>query len=100
VDLQVDDININSTTRSARRGDRELELAPREFELLELLARKPDKIVSRNEIWEQIYKFDATGQSNAIEVLIARLRQKIERPDLPRLIHTRRGFGYMLKLNK
>ena len=70
----------------------------REFALLELLALRRGGLVSRREIWEQIYDLNYEAVSNVVDVYIAHLRKKIERPGLPRLIHTRRGEGYVLAL--
>jgi len=64
--------------------------------LLEFLAIRAGEIVSRTDIWEHLYEFDSSVESNVVNVYIGYLRRKIERPGLPRLIHTRRGQGYML----
>lgn len=64
---------------------------------MEFLAHRAGEIVSRSEIWEHVYDFRSTVESNVVDVYIGYLRRKIERPGLPRLIHTRRGQGYVLE---
>ena len=94
--IRIADLDIDTTTRSVRRDGQDIELSPREFALIELLAAKAGRIVSRTEIWEHLYEFDSSAESNVVDVFIRHLRRKIERPHLPRLIHTRRGHGYLL----
>ena len=74
-----------------------VDLTAREFAILEVMALRVGEVVSRTEISEHVYGFDAEPTSNAIDVFIAQLRRKIESPDRPRLIHTRRGMGYVLQ---
>ena len=64
--------------------------------MLELLALRAGEVVTRTEMWDHLYDFDADTQSNVVDVYIGYLRKKLERPGLPKLIHTRRGQGYML----
>lgn len=97
--IQIADLEIDTTTRSIRRDGQNIELSAREFALIELLAAKSGQVVSRSEIWEHIYEFDSSAESNVVDVFIRHLRKKIERPHLPRLIHTRRGHGYLLGVN-
>ncbi len=97
--LRIADLEIDTTTRSARRDGHDIKLSAREFALIELLAAKAGQVVSRTEIWEHIYEFDSSAESNVVDVFIRHLRKKIERPHLPRLIHTRRGHGYLLGEN-
>jgi DNA-binding response OmpR family regulator len=92
----VADLELDTTTRSVRRGGQVVELSAREFALLEFLASRAGQVVSRTEIWEHVYEFDSTADSNVVDAFIRLLRRKIERPDLPKLIHTRRGHGYCL----
>ena len=79
----------------ARAGER-IELTPREYALLEFLALRAGEVVPRTDIWEHLYDFDSSAQSNVVDVYIGYLRKKIERPGSPPLIHTRRGQGYTL----
>ena len=90
--LTVGDLQINSATRSASRGGKHIPLTPREYALLEYLARKSGLLVTRAEIWENLYAMDSSTTSNVVDVYIGYLRKKLESPGQPQLIHTRRGF--------
>ncbi|NQT87412.1 response regulator transcription factor [bacterium] len=94
--IRVGDLELNTVTRSARRGGAALALTAREYALLEFLAMRAGEVVARTDIWEHIYEFDSSAQSNVVDVYIGYLRRKTERGGLPRLIHTRRGQGYVL----
>lgn len=96
--LVIGDLEIDLRKRMARRAGEVISLTTREFALLELLALRRGGVVSRREIWEQIYDVNYEVVSNVVDVYIVHLRKKIERPGLPRLIHTRRGGGYVLAL--
>jgi len=92
----VADLEIDTTTRTVRRAGRPVELTAREYAILELLAMRAGQVVTRTEIWEHIYDFEAEPASNVIDVTISHLRKRLERGKRPRLIHTRRGMGYVL----
>jgi DNA-binding response OmpR family regulator len=94
--IRVADLEIDTAARRARRGGESVELSAREYALLEYLAHRAGEVVTRTDIWEHVYEFDSTASSNVVDVFIGHLRKKIERPGLPRLIHTRRGHGYVL----
>jgi DNA-binding response OmpR family regulator len=94
--IRVADLEIDTSAKTARRAGLTIELTPREYSILELLALRAGKIVTRTEIWEHIYEFEQEKTSNVVDVYIAFLRKKLEREGLPRLIHTRRGVGYVL----
>ena len=96
VRLQVGDLEVNTASREARRADRVIKLTAREYALLEYLMRNPDRVVSRAQILEHVWddNFDPVG--NVVDVLIGRLRRKVDSPGLPPLIHTARGAGYLL----
>jgi len=94
--VQVGDLTVDTSRRTARRGGRTIELTPREYALLELLALRAGQVVSRTEIWEHLYDFAAEPGSNVIDVYIGHLRKRLEAGGRPRLIHTRRGLGYVL----
>ncbi len=94
--MQVADMTIDTTTRSVHRDGAIIELSAREYALLEFLAVRTGEIVSRTDIWEHVYDFNSSAESNVVDAFIRLLRKKIERPHLPPLIHTRRGHGYML----
>jgi two-component system copper resistance phosphate regulon response regulator CusR len=94
--VTVDDLQINSATRSASRGGKHIPLTPREYALLEFLARKAGQLVTRAEIWENLYAMDSNTTSNVVDVYIGYLRKKLDVPGKPPLIHTRRGSGFIL----
>jgi DNA-binding response OmpR family regulator len=94
--LKIADLEVNTTHRIVRRGGKNLDLSSREYALLEYLAHNTGKIVSRSDIWQHVYDFNASPESNVVDVYIGLLRKKIELPESPRLIHTRRGQGYLL----
>ena len=95
--LKVGDLEIDTRRRSISRGGKEIDLTAREYSLLELLALRTGEVVSRAEIWEQLYDFNQDPESNVVDVFIAYLRRKIETDNKPKLIHTRRGMGYILE---
>jgi len=78
------------------RGDNQIELTAKEFALLEYLITQPERIVTKDQIMEHVWNYDADILPNTVEVYIGYLRNKIDRPfpDKPALINTRRGFGY------
>jgi DNA-binding response OmpR family regulator len=94
--IRVADMEINTATRSVHRAGQTVPLSAREYSLLEFLAMRVGQVVTRTDIWEHVYDFNASAESNVVDVFIGHLRRKVERPGLPRLIHTRRGFGYLL----
>ncbi len=94
--VKVADLEINTTSREVRRAKIRIELTAREYALLEFLALRAGAVVTRSEIWNHVYDFLSDTQSNVVDVYIGYLRKKLERPDWPKLIHTRRGQGYLL----
>jgi two-component system copper resistance phosphate regulon response regulator CusR len=98
--IKVGDLELDTRRRSAYRGGVELDLTSKEYNLLELLMLRTGQVVTRADVWEQLYDFDQEMESNVIDVFVAYLRKKVERPDLPKLIHTRRGQGYILEERK
>ncbi|HEY7087756.1 MAG TPA: response regulator transcription factor [Tepidisphaeraceae bacterium] len=94
--IRVEDMEIDTERRLVRRGGQSIELSAREYAVLELLASRAGKVVTRSDIWEHVYEFDSEADSNVVDVYIGHLRRKIEADGLPRLIHTRRGHGYVL----
>ncbi len=95
--LVVGDLVLNADSREVRRGDRELELTKREFELLEYLAENSKLVVSRERLLEEVWGYDPTDETNTIDVFISNLRRKLESGGEPRILHTKRGAGYVLK---
>lgn len=94
--LKIGDLKIDLTRRTVARGGQPIDLSGREYALLEYLALNANRVVSRTDIVQHVYDFNASLESNVIDVFIGLLRKKIERPGKPRLLHTRRGQGYML----
>ncbi|MGN6370669.1 MAG: response regulator transcription factor [Phycisphaerae bacterium] len=95
--IRVGDLEVHTSLRQVRRAGREIELSAREYALLEYLALNVNRTVTRTEIWQHVYDFNATVESNVIDVYIGLLRKKLDRPNASRLIHTRRGQGYLLR---
>jgi DNA-binding response OmpR family regulator len=95
--LIVGDLTLNPDTREVRRGEREIELTNREFELLEFLMRNERLVVSRERLLDEVWGYDPLAATNTIDVFISNLRRKLEAGGEPRLLHTKRGAGYVLK---
>ncbi|MBP7964823.1 MAG: response regulator transcription factor [Caldilineaceae bacterium] len=95
--LQFMDLALNGSTRQVFRGDREVELTAKEFDLLELFMRHPNQVLTRKVIYDHIWDYDFGGESNIIEVYVRYLRTKLESEGEPRLIQTVRGVGYVLR---
>jgi two-component system response regulator MprA len=95
--LSVGDLRLNPDTREVRRGGREIELTNREFELLEHLMRNERLVVSRERLLDEVWGYDPMAATNTIDVFISNLRRKLEADGEPRLLHTKRGAGYVLK---
>ncbi len=94
--IRIDDLELDTAGRTVRRAGELVDLTPREYALLELLAMRAGEVVSRSDIWEHLYEFHSTAESNVVDVYIGYLRKKIETHGRSRLIHTRRGQGYQL----
>ncbi|HEY3116026.1 MAG TPA: response regulator transcription factor [Chloroflexota bacterium] len=95
-----EDVLVDLDTHEASRNGRELELRNKEFELLAYFLRRPGRVLSRREIFEEVWGYDFLGDSNVIEVTVGHLRQKLEAGGGPRLIHTVRSVGYVLRKEK
>ena len=95
--LVVGDLRLNADTREVRRGEREIELTNREFELLEHLMRNERLIVSLERLLEEVWGDDPTAMTNTIDVFISNLRRKLEEGGEPRMLQTKRGAGYVLR---
>jgi DNA-binding response OmpR family regulator len=93
--IRVADVEIDRSASTVYRAGQKIDLSAREYSLLEYLAVRSGSVVSRNDIWEHVYDFRSIPGSNVIDVYIRLLRRKIERSNRPRLIHTRRGQGYV-----
>lgn len=95
--LVTGDLRLNPDTREALRGDRELELTGREFELLEHLLRNERLVVSREKLLDEVWDYGPYAETNTIDVFVSNLRRKLEAGGEPRLLHTVRGSGYVLR---
>lgn len=95
--LKVHDLTLDPVTRIVKRGDRRIELTPKELALLEYLMRHAGHVVTRTMIAEQVWDFSWDRLTNVIDVFINRLRKKIELGDETRLIHSVRGSGYVIR---
>lgn len=98
--LKVADLEMDLNTRIVMRGDRNIILTQREFALLEVLLRNQNVVLTRERIEQQIYDFGFNGGSNVIDVYIRYLRKKIDQNFNPKLIHTVRGAGYVLRVGE
>jgi len=94
--LEIGHLTIDTNDHSVRAAGESVELTAREYALLEYLAMRVDQVVSRLDIWEHVYDARSDSTSNVVDVYISYLRKKLERDGQPKLIHTRRGEGYML----
>lgn len=94
---QFADLTLDAGTRQAQRGERLISLTAKEYELLELFLRHPRQVLTRDVIYDSVWGYDFGGESNIIEVYVRYLRQKLERKNEGRLIHTVRGVGYVLR---
>ncbi len=95
--LVLGDLRLNPATREVHRGDREIELTAREFELLEFLMRNDRLVVSRERLLEEVWGYDPLAMTNTIDVFISNLRRKLEEGGEPRLLQTKRGAGYVMR---
>src|ERR687885_2384662 len=96
--LVVGDLELNPDTHEVRRGDRDIELTQREFELLEYLMRNERIVVARQRLLEEVWGYDPFSITNTIEVFVSNLRRKLEAHGEGRLLHTVRGAGYVLRV--
>jgi two-component system response regulator MprA len=95
--LEFEDLKLDSSTRQALRGEREIELTAKEYDLLELFMRHPRQVMTREVIFDRVWDYDFGGESNVLDVYIRYLRQKLEENDEARLIYTVRGVGYVMR---
>jgi two-component system response regulator MprA len=95
--LRFVDLELDPATHEVRRGGRRLELTRTEFLLLELFLRNPRQVLTRTVIFDRVWGYDFGPTSNSLEVYVGYLRRKTEAAGEPRLLHTVRGFGYVLR---
>jgi DNA-binding response OmpR family regulator len=95
--LKLADLSMDLLRREVRRGGEEIRLTPREYALLEYLMRHPNRVLTRTSIAEHVWDYSFDWQSNVVDVFVNYLRRKLEGEGRPKLIHTIRGVGYMIK---
>jgi two-component system response regulator MprA len=96
--LKVGDLRLTPDALEAKRGERELDLTKTEFDLLEYMMRNERLVVSRERLLEEVWGYDpASSDTNTLDVFISNLRRKLEQDGEPRILHTKRGAGYVLK---
>ena len=97
VKLTVADLTIDLLSRRVCRGDRRIDIQPMEFALLEYLARNAGRVVSKTMIMDHVWQYNFDPCTNVVETRICRLREKLDKPFPEKLLHTVRGFGYVLE---
>ncbi|HOG82068.1 MAG TPA: response regulator transcription factor [Smithellaceae bacterium] len=97
--LSFGDLSMDLLTRTVRRGDKVIDLMPKEFELLQYLLLNAGKVVSKTALLEHVWGYDFDPQTNAVDVLVCRVRGKIDRDFDTKILHTLRGVGYVLKIS-
>ncbi|KHL16456.1 two-component system response regulator MprA [Mumia flava] len=95
--LTFADLTMNTATREVTRGDRSISLTRTEFALLELFMERPKRVLERSFILEEVWGFDFPTTANSLEVYVGYVRRKLESEGEPRLLHTVRGVGYVLR---
>ncbi len=97
VELVFEDLRLNMLTRKVFRGEERIYLQPLEYQLLEYLMKNQGRVISRNTIMEHVWEYNFDPHTNIVESRISRLRDKIDKPFERKLIHTVRGFGYVIE---
>ena len=95
--LRFSDLSLDPVAHQVKRGGREIELTRTEFSLLELFLLHPRQVLTRSVIFERVWGYDFGPESNSLEVYVSYLRRKLEADGEPRLLHTVRGVGYVLR---
>jgi two-component system, OmpR family, copper resistance phosphate regulon response regulator CusR len=98
--LKIGDLEIDVIRRRVKRAGRRIDLTPREFALLHLLATRQGEVLTRTQIASSVWDMNFDSDTNVVEVAIRRLRVKIDDADSPKLIHTVRGMGYVIDVNE
>jgi two-component system response regulator MprA len=95
--IRFADLTVDARTRQVFRGQRELQLSAKEYDLLAYMARHPRQVLTREQLLEAVWGYQFDGESNVLDVYVGYLRQKLESGGEPRIIHTVRGVGYALR---
>jgi two-component system, OmpR family, response regulator len=96
--LRVGPLELDLIERTAKRGERSIELLPREFRLLEYMMRRKDQMLTRAMLLEEVWKYKFVPQTNLVDVHMGRLRRKVDEPHDPPMIHNVRGVGFILRV--
>lgn len=95
--MVVDDLELDDDAHEVRRGGDVIELSPTEFKLLRYLMMNPNRVLSKAQILDHVWEYDFNGDASIVESYISYLRRKIDADDRPKMIHTKRGVGYLLR---
>jgi two-component system OmpR family response regulator len=95
--LRVGPLELDLIERTAKRGDRPIDLLPREFRLLEYMMRRKDQMLTRAMLLEEVWRYKFVPQTNLVDVHMGRLRRKVDEPNEPPMIHNVRGMGFILR---
>ena len=95
--LTAGDLALDLLTRKVQRGSQAIELRPREFALLEYLMRNAGRVVSKTSILSHVWGYNFDPNTNVVDVLVSRLRDRVDKPFAHKMLHTVRGVGYVLK---
>jgi two-component system OmpR family response regulator len=95
--LRVGPLELDLLARTAKRGERPIDLLPREFRLLEYMMRRKEQLLTRAMLFEEVWNYKFVPQSNLVDVHMGRLRRKVDRPDEPAMIHNVRGEGFIIR---
>jgi two-component system, OmpR family, response regulator len=96
--LRVGPLELDLIARTAKRGERSIELLPREFRLLEYMMQRKDQLLTRAMLLEEVWNYKFVPQTNLVDVHMGRLRRKVDAPDEPPMIHNVRGVGFILRV--
>jgi two-component system, OmpR family, response regulator len=96
-ELQVGPLKLDLIARTARRGERSIDLLPREFRLLEYMMRRTDQMLTRAMLLEEVWNYKFVPQTNLVDVHMGRLRRKVDQPPEPPMIHNVRGMGFVIR---
>jgi len=95
--LRIDDLRLDPARRTVTRGGEKIDLTPREFALLDYFMRNPGRVLTRTMIAEHVWDYSFDTSTNVIDVYVNYLRKKVDAGREPKLLHTMRGVGYVLK---
>ena len=94
--LRVGSLELDLMDRTARRGDRQIDLRPREFQLLKYMMQRPEQMLTRATLFKEVWRYKFVPESNLVDVHMGRLRRKVDGPNEPHMIRSVRGVGFVL----